>query len=124
MRLLYVGLAAIFCAPSLCAQDKPLHGIDVTDINRKAKPCEDFYEFANGNWRANSPIPPSMVIWSKRWASGESTKDVLHSILEEAAAHSSSAAKIHGPLDWRLLRLVHGRKANRRPGGEGAQAGT
>lgn len=91
MRLHYFGLAAMFCAFSLCAQDKPLHGIDVNDIDRKANPCQDFYEFANGNWRANNPIPPTMVIWSKRWAAGESTKDVLHGILEDAAVHSSTA---------------------------------
>jgi putative endopeptidase len=91
MRFLHLGLATIFCASSLCAQDKPLHGIDLNDIDRKANPCEDFYEFANGNWRMHNPIPPSMVMWSKRWAAGESTKDVLHEILDEAAAHSSSA---------------------------------
>lgn len=91
MRLHYFGLAAMFCAFSLCAQDKPLHGIDVNDIDRKANPCQDFYEFANGNWRANNPIPPTMVIWSKRWAAGESTKEVLHGILEDAAVHSSTA---------------------------------
>ena len=92
MRLLYFALAAMLCASSLCAQDKPLHGIDLTDLDRKASPCQDFYEFSNGSWRANNPIPPSMVIWSKRWAAGESTKDVLRGILEEAAAHSSTAS--------------------------------
>lgn len=91
MRLAYFVLALSLCASSLCAQDKRLHGIDVTDLDRKAVPCQDFYEFANGNWRANNPIPPSMVMWSKRWAAGESTKDVLRGILEDAAAHSSTA---------------------------------
>ncbi|HXN99241.1 MAG TPA: M13 family metallopeptidase [Candidatus Acidoferrales bacterium] len=92
MRLPYIVLAVSLCASSLCAQDKPLHGIDVNDLDRKAVPCQDFYEFANGNWRANNPIPPSMVTWSRRWAAGESTKDVLRGILENAAAPSSAAA--------------------------------
>jgi endothelin-converting enzyme/putative endopeptidase len=96
MRALPLGLAALFCASCLCApalygQGKPLHGIAISDLDRKADPCQDFYEFANGTWRANNPIPPSMVMWSKRWAAGESTKEVLHTILEDAAAHSSSA---------------------------------
>ena len=91
MRLLHFGLAMLFCTSSLLAQNKPLHGIDINDLDHGASPCQDFYEFANGNWRAHNPIPPSMMIWSKRWAAGESTKEVLHGILEEAAAHSSSA---------------------------------
>jgi putative endopeptidase len=91
MRLLHAGLAAVLLAPSVCAQDKTLHGIDVTDLDRKVSPCQDFYEFANGNWRAHNPIPASQVIWSKRWAAGESTKEVLRSILEEADANSASA---------------------------------
>jgi endothelin-converting enzyme/putative endopeptidase len=92
MKLLHLALAVMCCASTLCAQDKPLHGIDVNDMDRKASPCQNFYDFANGNWRANNPIPPSMVMWSRRWAAGESTKDVLRGILEDAAAHSSTAA--------------------------------
>jgi endothelin-converting enzyme/putative endopeptidase len=92
MRLLQISLATVFCACVLLAQNKPLHGIDVTDLNRQVNACQDFFEFANGTWRANNPIPPSMTIWSKRWAAGESTKDVLHSILDDASAHSSTSA--------------------------------
>ncbi len=92
MRILRLALPMLVCAFPILAQDKALHGIDVSDIDRKVSPCQDFYEFANGTWRANNPIPPSMVMWSKRWAAGESTKEVLHGILEEAAAHSASAA--------------------------------
>jgi putative endopeptidase len=92
MRLVRFGLAVLLCAASVSAQDKPQHGIDLSDMDRKADACQDFYDFANGTWRAKNPIPPSMVIWSRRWAAGESTKDVLRGILEEASANSSSAA--------------------------------
>jgi putative endopeptidase len=78
--------AAILIVAPLRAQDKPLHGIDLSDLDRKAKPCDDFYDFANGSWRAKNPIPASQVIWSRRWAAGEATKEVLHGILEDAAA--------------------------------------
>ena len=74
------------------SQEKPLHGINPNDIDRAADPCQDFFQFANGKWRAENPIPPSMVRWSRRWSAGESTKNVLHDILEDAAKNSAKAA--------------------------------
>ena len=74
----------------LFSQSSSLHGIDLTDLDRKADPCNDFYEFANGTWRASHPIPASMTRWSKRWAAGESSKDKLKEILDTAAADKSA----------------------------------
>src|SRR5258708_23953955 len=75
----------------LFSQSTTLHGIEVTDLDRKAEPCTDFYEFANGTWRANNPIPASMTRWSRRWAAGESSKDKLKEILETVSADKSAA---------------------------------
>src|SRR5262249_17976030 len=61
-------------------------GIETADIDRSADPCTDFFQFANGAWRAANPIPPSMGRWSRRWQAGEANKDRLKGILEEAAA--------------------------------------
>src|SRR5579863_587876 len=96
MRLLRNPLCALLvlfisCAPLALSQPSSLHGIDLTDLDRKATPCDDFFEFANGTWRANNPIPASMTRWSKRWQAGESSKDKLREILEAAAADKSAA---------------------------------
>jgi endothelin-converting enzyme/putative endopeptidase len=73
-------------------QSAKAHGIDVKDIDRAVDPCANFYDFANGAWRANNPIPASMTRWSKRWQAGESSKDKLKGLLE-ASAENRSAAK-------------------------------
>ena len=66
--------------------DTAQKGIELSDMDRKADPCTDFYQFANGAWRAANPIPPSMPRWSRRWAAGESTKEQLKQLLDETAA--------------------------------------
>ncbi len=89
-RTLSLMLLALLSPQLSFSQASSLHGIQVTDLDRKADPCNDFYEFANGTWRANNPIPASMSRWSRRWAAGESSKDKLKEILETAAADKSA----------------------------------
>jgi endothelin-converting enzyme/putative endopeptidase len=83
-----LGVSFVLAAgrPAPAADDRPLQGIELSDMNRSVEACSDFYEFANGSWRAKNPIPASMPRWSRRWEAGEQSKDRLKGILEEAAA--------------------------------------
>ena len=63
-------------------QSAAVKGIDSAYLYLKADPCADFYEFANGTWRAQHPIPKSMDRWSRRWEAGEVNKDQLRVILD------------------------------------------
>ena len=89
LSMLFIVWLLTYCS-LLFSQTSSLHGIDLGDLDRKAEPCTDFYEFANGTWRANNPIPASMTRWSKRWAAGESSKDKLREILEAASADKNA----------------------------------
>ncbi len=102
MRTTISALAIIFllaAAPS----DSGTQGVEVSDMDRGADPCTDFYAFANGSWRANNPIPPSMPRWSRRWAAGETTKEKLREILDEV----SSAPAAEGSVE-RLIGDFYG----------------
>ena len=72
-------------SPQPTAPSLPRRGIELGDLDRKQDPCVDFYEYANGAWRAANPIPPSMDRWSRRWASAEANKEQLKSILDEVS---------------------------------------
>ena len=82
-------------------------------MDRKADPCTDFFEFANGAWRAQNPIPASMPRWSRRWAAGESTKDRLKRDPRGDRAAGEGPARLRRAADRRLLRRLHGRGADR-----------
>ena len=86
MRRLCVVLLFALCSLPLFGQSSQLKSIVVSDMDRKVEPCDDFYEYANGAWRAANPIPASMQRWSRRWKSGEDNKEQLKVILDEAAA--------------------------------------
>jgi putative endopeptidase len=86
MRITMVLALAALMAAGAPAQTSARLGVDVADMNRSIDACTDFFEYANGTWRANNPIPDFMDRWSRRWASGELSKDQLRAILDEVSA--------------------------------------
>ncbi|HUJ28840.1 MAG TPA: M13 family metallopeptidase [Myxococcales bacterium] len=83
-----LALLLVACTAQKPAPTPPLselRGIYTADLDRAANPCDDFFKFANGAWRAANPIPASMDRWSRRWKSGEENKEKLRDILKELA---------------------------------------
>jgi putative endopeptidase len=88
MRLVRAILLLV-ATSALSAQTPRLKTIEVGDMNTSANPCDDFFDYANGAWRAQNPIPPSMPRWSRRWKAGEENKDALRNILEDVARQTN-----------------------------------
>ncbi len=85
MSLRNLLLVVALCSLSALAQSPAQHGIQVGDLDRKADPCTDFAQYANGTWHAQNPIPSYMDRWSRRWQAGEEAKEQLKDILEEVS---------------------------------------
>ncbi|HEY6307529.1 MAG TPA: M13 family metallopeptidase [Candidatus Angelobacter sp.] len=85
MRLLKLLLTLLGCSPGIFAQGVSQHGIQMADLDRKADPCTDFAQYANGTWHAQNPIPAYMDRWSRRWQAGEEAKDQLKGILDDVS---------------------------------------
>jgi putative endopeptidase len=82
--LLTLGLLAATLVAG--APMKPAYGIDPAAMDLSVKPCDDFYQFANGTWLKNNPIPPEESIWGGFNEVRDRTRETLRTILEATAA--------------------------------------
>lgn len=60
-------------------------GVDVNAIDKKTPPQKDFFQFSNGNWIKNNPIPASEGRWTAFNIVAERNNLLLKQILETAA---------------------------------------
>ncbi len=61
-------------------------GIEVGDLDLGADACTDFYDHANGAWRAEHPIPEGKPRWSRRVAAHDGNAQQVQALLAELAA--------------------------------------
>ncbi len=82
-RSLAVAIALVF---SFAAAAGPnVGGIDLKNFDESAKACDNFYQYANGNWVKQNPIPAAYSSWGVMNEIGERNQLVLKQILEGAA---------------------------------------
>jgi endothelin-converting enzyme/putative endopeptidase len=93
-------LASCAIPPTAPATSTGVKGVETADLNRQVEPCTDFYEFANGAWRAANPIPPSKARWSRRIAAQEANRLQVQQMLEDVSRKrdwpSGSAEQVVG----------------------------
>ncbi len=68
------------------------HGVELTILDKTCKPCEDFYHYASGEWLAKNPVPAAYPSWGRFNELAERNRELLHQILEGAAANTKAAA--------------------------------
>ncbi|MFL6449049.1 MAG: M13 family metallopeptidase [Bryobacteraceae bacterium] len=90
------GALAIAQAPQTTTSES---GLDLQGIDKSADPCQDFYQYACGNWLKTHPIPADESSWGTFNQLFDRNQAALRQILEDSMAHqdrSSIDQKIGG----------------------------
>lgn len=56
----------------------------VENMDHSASPAVDFYQYANGTWQKNNPVPPDKAIWASFSELDARNEYLLHDLLEDA----------------------------------------
>jgi putative endopeptidase len=91
MHRRFAAFVAFMTLPAVL--DAQARGVAVENIDRSARPCTDFDAYANGQWRANHPMPAIQTTWAIRSITQDETRARLRSIAEEDASKAVSMAK-------------------------------
>ena len=88
-RLRGAGAILTVCALSVStfAQNR---AFDLSLMDTSVEACDDFYQYANGNWLKQTEIPAAFSSWGSFNILAEKNRNTLHTILEEAARNSSA----------------------------------
>ena len=79
-----------FAPPAQAAQASDGHGFNLGNLDRSVKPCDNFFNFADGGWVKAHPIPAAYPRWGSFDELRANNEAVLHQILEDAANKSAT----------------------------------
>lgn len=76
-------MVMMFAAPVLGAQAQSKSGLDLSNLDKTAKPADDFYQFATGGWQSSHPLPAAYSRYGSFDMLQENVNKQVNSILAD-----------------------------------------
>ncbi len=88
----------LIAAMPLAADAQSKSGIVMSNLDKTAKPADDFYQFATGGWQKNNPLPAAYSRYGSFDQLGENNNKRINSILTELQKKSYKKGTIEQKL--------------------------
>lgn len=79
----FFPMVMMFAAPVLGVNAQSKSGLDLSNLDRTAKPTDDFYRFATGGWQASHPLPAAYSRYGSFDMLQENVNKQVNSILTD-----------------------------------------
>jgi endothelin-converting enzyme/putative endopeptidase len=112
--LLAILLAVVVTRPSAQSPAGPAPGFDLTQLDRTANACADFYQFACGGWRASNPLPDDKPRWGRYDEMAERNREKLRVLLEAVSKPSPARTPLETQVGDHYAACMDEPSANRK----------
>lgn len=88
----------MIAAMPMAADAQNKSGLVMGNLDKTAKPADDFYQFATGGWQKNNPLPAAYSRYGSFDQLGEDNNKRISSILDELKKKSYKTGSIEQKL--------------------------
>ena len=94
-------------------------GFDVGNIDKKVRPQDDFYQYANGGWIRKNNIPPEEARWGSftilRYTTEQQLKNIVEGLLRKKHFKKGTAEQLIADMYRSALNIARRNKLGTRP---------
>ena len=98
MKMKFILPMMMLAAMPLAADAQNKSGLVLSNLDKTAKPADDFYQFATGGWQKNNPLPAAYSRYGSFEQLAENSNKRINSILDELKKKTYKAGTIEQKL--------------------------